>query len=64
MTGSLHLTPGNAYAKADNGNKSMIHWDLILDQRFASGGGDVWFDDRLIRRDGLFLPEDLQGLNP
>lgn len=64
MTGSLHLTPGNAYAKADNGNKSLIHWDLILDQRPAAGGGEVWFDEVLIRRDGLFVPEDLQGLNP
>lgn len=64
MTGSLHLTPGNAYARADNGNKSLLHWDLILDQRAAAGGGEIWFDGVLIRKDGLFIPSDLRGLNP
>lgn len=62
--GSLHLTPGNAYDTADNGNRSGIHWDLVLIQNSEYGGGDVWFDDELIRRDGLFVPEDLQPLNP
>ncbi|MDD2533507.1 MAG: aminopeptidase [Eubacteriales bacterium] len=64
ITGSLHFTPGNAYAKADNGNRSTIHWDLILIQRPEHGGGAVWFDDELIRKDGLFIPQDLQNLNP
>lgn len=64
IAGSLHLTPGNAYAKADNGNRSAIHWDLILIQRPEYGGGEIWFDGVLIRKDGLFLPEDLQNLNP
>ena len=27
-------------------------------------GGEVWFDGELIRKDGLFLPKDLRGLNP
>lgn len=61
--GSLHLTPGNAYESADNGNRSQVHWDLVLIQRADYGGGEVWFDDEVIRRDGLFLPEDLQTLN-
>lgn len=61
--GSMHLTPGNAYDSADNGNRSRVHWDLVLIQTPEYGGGDVWFDGELIRRDGRFLPEDLQPLN-
>lgn len=64
ITGSIHLTPGNAYAKADNGNKSLIHWDLIQIQQPIFGGGEIWLDGSLVRRDGLFVPEDLSGLNP
>ncbi|HET8945418.1 MAG TPA: aminopeptidase [Candidatus Polarisedimenticolia bacterium] len=64
MTGSLHVAAGNAYDECDNGNRSAIHWDLILMQTADRGGGNVWFDDRLVRRDGLFVPEELQGLNP
>ena len=62
--GSLHLTPGNAYDSADNGNKSQIHWDLVLIQTPEFGGGEVWFDDVLIRKDGIFLLPELNGLNP
>ncbi|MEQ8849462.1 aminopeptidase [Botrimarina sp.] len=61
--GSLHLTPGNAYDEADNGNRSRIHWDLVLIQREDYGGGEVWLDDELIRKDGRFVPADLAGLN-
>lgn len=61
--GSLHLTPGNAYDNADNGNRSKVHWDIVLIQTKAFGGGEVWFDDELIRKDGFFVPEDLQPLN-
>ena len=61
--GSFHLTPGNAYEIADNGNKSQVHWDLVLIQTPEYGGGEIWFDDVLIRKDGRFLPEDLQPLN-
>lgn len=64
IAGSLHFTPGQAYEIADNGNRSKIHWDLVLIQRPEYGGGEIWFDDELIRKDGLFVPEDLQGLNP
>lgn len=28
------------------------------------GGGEMYFDGNLIRKDGRFVPEDLQGLNP
>jgi len=61
--GSFHLTPGNAYDIADNGNRSRIHWDLVLIQRPDYGGGEVWFDGELLRKDGRFVPKDLQGLN-
>ncbi|MBX3442334.1 MAG: aminopeptidase [Planctomyces sp.] len=61
--GSLHLTPGNAYDTADNGNRSRVHWDLVLIQTPEYGGGEVWFDGELIRKDGRFLPADLEPLN-
>lgn len=64
ITGSLHLTPGQAYEECDNGNRSAVHWDLVLIQRPEYGGGEVWFDDTLIRKDGRFVPKDLQPLNP
>lgn len=61
--GSIHFTPGNAYDDCDNGNRSRIHWDLVLIQTPEFGGGELWFDGELIRRDGRFLPDDLQPLN-
>ncbi len=64
IAGSLHFTPGQAYEDCDNGNRSAVHWDMVLIQRPEWGGGEVWFDGKLIRKDGMFLPRDLQGLNP
>ncbi len=64
ICGSIHLTPGMAYEDADNGNRSSVHWDLVLIQRPEYGGGEIWFDDRLIRKDGLFTAEELLALNP
>ncbi|MBI4328066.1 MAG: aminopeptidase [Chloroflexi bacterium] len=64
IAGSLHLTPGQAYEIADNGNRSAVHWDMVLIQRSEWGGGEIWFDGELIRRDGLFVPKDLKPLNP
>jgi aminopeptidase len=64
IAGSLHFTPGQAYKQADNGNRSAVHWDMVLIQRPEWGGGEVWFDGRLIRKDGLFLPKELRPLNP
>ena len=60
---AFHLTPGNAYDIADNGNRSRIHWDLVLIQRPDYGGGEIWFDGELLRKDGRFVPDDLQQLN-
>lgn len=64
ICGSIHLTPGICYEDAPNGNESAVHWDLVLIQRADYGGGEIWFDGELIRKDGIFLPEDLRCLNP
>lgn len=64
IAGSIHFTPGNAYDEANNGNKSNIHWDLVHIQRSEYGGGEIYFDDVLIRKDGLFIIPELEGLNP
>lgn len=64
IAGSIHLTPGAAYEDAFNGNKSAIHWDLVFIQRPEYGGGEIWFDDVLIRKDGIFVLPELEGLNP
>lgn len=64
IAGSLHFTPGQAYEEADNGNRSQIHWDMVLIQRPEYGGGEVWFDDALVRKDGRFVVKELEGLNP
>jgi aminopeptidase len=64
IAGSLHFTPGQAYTSADNGNRSQVHWDLVLIQRPEFGGGEIWFDDTLIRKDGRFVTDELAGLNP
>jgi len=64
IAGSLHFTPGQAYEECDNGNRSAVHWDMVLIQRPEYGGGEVWFDDVLIRRNGQFVPKDLKPLNP
>lgn len=62
--GSFHMAIGNAYDFAFNGNRSANHWDLIQMQDAAHGGGEIWFDDVLIRKDGLFVLPELECLNP
>lgn len=64
IAGSIHFTPGSCYEEASNGNESSIHWDLVFIQRPEYGGGDIYFDDVLIRRDGLFVLPELEALNP
>jgi aminopeptidase len=64
IAGSLHFTPGQAYENVDNGNRSAVHWDMVLIQRPEWGGGEIWFDGELIRKNGRFIPTDLRGLNP
>lgn len=64
IAGSFHFTPGQAYEGVGNGNRSQVHWDMVCIQRPEYGGGEVYFDGKLIRKDGLFLPKSLQKLNP
>lgn len=64
IAGSIHFTPGQAYQVADNGNRSAVHWDLVLIQRPEYGGGNIYFDGKLVRKDGLFVLPELKALNP
>ncbi|MFZ2413719.1 MAG: hypothetical protein WAW16_05810 [Candidatus Cryosericum sp.] len=61
IAGGFHLTPVNCY---DNGNHSAVHWDLISIQRPEFGCGEIYFDGELIRKDGIFVVDDLKCLNP
>lgn len=64
IAGSFHFTPGQAYETGGNGNKSQVHWDMVNIQRPEYGGGEIWFDGKLIRKDGLFTLPALKKLNP
>ncbi|MDX9780573.1 MAG: aminopeptidase [bacterium] len=64
ISGSIHFTPGNAYDNAFNGNRSAIHWDLVLRQTPECGGGEIWLDDVLVRMNGRFVLPELEKLNP
>ncbi len=63
IAGSFHFTPGQAYDEADNGNRSQVHWDMVSIQRPDYGGGEIYFDGKLIRKNGEFLPKQLRSLN-
>jgi aminopeptidase len=63
IAGSFHLTPGQAYEEADNGNRSQVHWDMVNIQRPEYGGGEIYFDGNLVRKNGVFLPKQLRSLN-
>jgi aminopeptidase len=64
IAGSIHFTPGSCYDEASNGNKSSIHWDMVMRQTPDAGGGEIWFDDKLVRKDGRFVARELEPLNP
>jgi len=64
IAGSIHLTPGACYDEAPNGNESKVHWDMVLRMMPEAGGGEIYFDDVLIRKDGLFVLPELAELNP
>ena len=64
IDGSFHLTPGACYEDCSNGNHSALHWDLVMIQRPEYGGGEIWFDDVLVRKDGRFVLPELFCLNP
>jgi aminopeptidase len=63
IAGSFHFTPGQAYQEADNGNRSQVHWDMVCIQRKDYGGGEIFFDGELVRKDGEFKPKSLRSLN-
>lgn len=63
ICGSIHFTPGSCYDDANNNNQSAIHWDLVLIQTPEYGGGDIYFDDILVRKDGRFVIPELACLN-
>ena len=63
IAGSFHFTPGQAYEEADNGNRSQVHWDMVNIQRPDYGGGEIYFDGKLLRKNGKFLPNQLHSLN-
>ncbi|MCG3126260.1 MAG: hypothetical protein CHACPFDD_01091 [Phycisphaerae bacterium] len=64
IAGSIHFTPGQCYDEASNGNQSEIHWDMVLIQTPEHGGGEMYFDDKLVRKNGVFVIDDLKPLNP
>jgi len=64
ISGSFHFTPGQAYEEADNGVRSTIHWDMVMVQTPEFGGGEIYFDNRLVRKNGEFVVPELEGLNP
>lgn len=64
IAGSFHMALGQCYEEAPNGNESALHWDLVSMQRPENGGGEIYFDNALVRKDGLFVLDELQGLNP
>ena len=64
IAGSFHFTPGQAYEEADNGVRSAVHWDMVMIQTPEHGGGEMFFDGNLIRKDGRFVHPALEALNP
>lgn len=64
IKGSFHFTPGDSLEESDNGNRSSIHWDIVCIQTPEYGGGEIYFDDILVRKDGRFILKELEALNP
>lgn len=63
MAGSFHFTPGQCYEEAYNGNTSAVHWDLVCCQTPEYGGGEIYLDGVLVRKDGRFVLDSLKPLN-
>lgn len=64
IDGSFHIALGSCFDEADNGNESAIHWDLVHIQRSEYGGGEIYFDGQLVRKNGRFVLPQLDDLNP
>lgn len=63
MLGSIHIALGDAHVNSDNGNRSTLHWDIVQVHKESYGGGEIYLDDKLIMKDGIFIPNALQSLN-
>jgi aminopeptidase len=50
--GTVHIALGKGYKETKSLNKSAIHWDMIKDLR---NGGELWFDDKLVQRNGRWI---------
>jgi len=50
--GSIHIALGKGYEETLSKNVSALHWDMIKDLRF---GGEIWFDERLVQKNGKWL---------
>ena len=64
IAGSIHMALGACYDEVPNGNSSMVHWDMVHIQRPDYGGGEIYFDGELVRKDGVFVLPELEPLNP
>lgn len=60
MAKTMHFTPGND----SRYNPSAIHWDIVTSHAKEYGGGEIYADGVLIRKDGMFVQKELQPLNP
>lgn len=60
MVKTVHFAIGQPHYNTDNGNKSIMHWDLIVDMK---NGGEIYFDDELIQKNGIFVKKSLLDLN-
>ena len=61
--GSIHFTPGQAYDDFYNGNDSAVHWDIVQLHRTDIGDYCIYFDDVLVRKNGVFCISELECLN-
>jgi aminopeptidase len=62
---SIHIAQGQSYKGVTyNGNDSVVHFDMVHSQSEKDGGGQLWFDGKLIRHNGKFILPELEGLNP
>ena len=62
--GSIHIALGKGYKETGSKNESALHWDMIKDLRggpastrgdSSTRGGELWFDDKLVQKDGRWL---------
>lgn len=50
--GSIHIALGKGFKENLSKNTSALHWDMIKDLR---RDGELWFDDKLVQRNGKWL---------